>query len=109
MALNVSAARMPFHGAGEIGACQHKAPTGGAAKGMPLKTRTSGFTPATPEIKPESNSTGSLIAAKRFCATKTQTANAGIFRKFIRAMLQPIYPLLQEHKNDMQNPWSQPY
>ena len=35
---NVSAARTPGHAAGGVGACQRSGPTGGAAKGMPLKT-----------------------------------------------------------------------
>jgi hypothetical protein len=31
-------ALIPFHGAGGFGGCQRSAPTGGAAKGMPLNT-----------------------------------------------------------------------
>src|SRR5580700_11389388 len=95
MGLNLSAARTPCHGVGGSGACQRKSPTGGAANGMPLKTRTSGFVPAMPVIKPASSRTGSLIAAERVCAARMQAASAENFMGFIGAMLKRIHTLRQ--------------
>jgi hypothetical protein len=45
------------------GARHRKSPIGGAANGIPLKTRTSLTAPGTPEIKPSWRRTGSSIAA----------------------------------------------
>src|SRR6267142_2129578 len=65
LAENVLAARTPLQLAAGFGACQRRSPTGGAANGMPLKTRTSGLlVPATPVTSPFSVRTGSLTAAE---------------------------------------------
>ncbi len=45
MGPNSSALRTPFQGATGLGARQRSSPTGGAAKGRPLKTVMSGFVP----------------------------------------------------------------
>src|SRR3954471_12604510 len=58
-----SALRTPSHFAAGCGAFQRSGPTGGAAYGMPLNTRTSGLLPPTPETSPASVFTGSLTAA----------------------------------------------
>src|SRR5262245_46786425 len=62
---NLSALRTPSHFAGGCGGRQRKFPTGGAAKGIPLKTRTPGIEPATPSSKPLSTRTVPLIAVAR--------------------------------------------
>src|SRR5258708_4252910 len=61
---NLSAARTPSHFAASFGARQRRSPTGGPANGTPLKTRTSGNTPAVPVSDPCCTLTGSLIAPK---------------------------------------------
>src|SRR5262249_58394995 len=63
IAENSDALRTPLHFAAGFGARQRRSDTGGAAKGTPLKTRTSGAAPATPERRPCSTRTGSVIAA----------------------------------------------
>ena len=60
---NASALRTPSHFTAGCGAFQRSGPTGGAANGMPLKTRTSVLLPAAPDTSPEPVFTGSLIAA----------------------------------------------
>src|SRR5581483_56105 len=63
MAPNSSALRMPSQCGAGWGGFQRKSPTGGAANGIPLNTRTSASLPATPDIRPVSIFTGSFIAA----------------------------------------------
>jgi hypothetical protein len=60
---NAVAAFTPSHFGAGCGAFQRSAPTGGAAYGMPLNTRTSEFVPAAPDTNPASVLTGSEIAA----------------------------------------------
>src|SRR5438105_1447539 len=62
-ALNASAFLTPFHAGGGCGAFQRSSPTGGAANGMPLKTRTPST--AVPAIAPLSSLTVSEAAANR--------------------------------------------
>src|SRR6059058_4272816 len=60
---NASAFFTPFHAGGGCGAFQRSSPTGGAANGMPLKTRTPST--AVPAISPPSTLTVSEAAANR--------------------------------------------
>src|SRR5262245_56474344 len=46
------AGRTPFHGVAGWGAFQRRSPTGGAAKGTPLKRRTDGSVPTVPSRTP---------------------------------------------------------
>src|SRR6266404_1324696 len=57
-----SALRTPDHFSGGCGSFQRNGPTGGAAKGIPLNTRTPDFS-VTPESWPVAVLTGSEIAA----------------------------------------------
>ena len=50
---NSVAFRTPSHDAGGCGAFQRSSPTGGAANGMPLKTRTSDEATAAPSTAPD--------------------------------------------------------
>src|SRR5262249_44774235 len=58
---NFSALRTPSHFAGGCGGRQRSSPTGGAAYGMPLKTRTPGTELATPSSNPPSTRTVLLM------------------------------------------------
>src|SRR5438045_3029943 len=58
-AANSVACRTPSHDAGDSGALHRSAPTGGAADGIPLYTRTSGFLPGVPETSPLASLIGS--------------------------------------------------
>src|SRR5438067_13687193 len=60
-------------------------PSGGAANGMPLNTRTSGSVPALPETIPLSNFTGGSIAAT------SGAAHRRTVRKRIRTPGRPSY------------------
>src|ERR1700683_2864461 len=64
IAPNSSAFRTPSQGTAGCGSRQRSFPTGGAAYGMPRKTRTEPSDPPTPETKPESSRTGSSKAAE---------------------------------------------
>src|SRR5450631_2465949 len=55
---NRSALRTPSQFAAGRGACHRRVPTGGAAKGMPLKTRTPESDPGAPATRPVSSRTG---------------------------------------------------
>src|ERR1700676_5473019 len=57
-----SALRIPSHLATGCGARHRNDPTGGAANGSPLKTRTSALIPDVPDTRPASTRTGSEIA-----------------------------------------------
>ena len=63
LAENAFADRTPSHLAGDCGGRHRRPPMGGAAKGMPLNTRTVGTVPATPDTRPASVFTGSETAA----------------------------------------------
>src|SRR5205823_7358441 len=58
----VSALRTPLHFATGCGGFHRRSPTGGAANGIPLKTRTPRL--VVPEINPDSSVTGSGIDAE---------------------------------------------
>src|SRR5436190_1773438 len=61
---NLSAFRTPCHAATGCGARQRRSPAGGAANGIPLKTRTSGKEPGVPVNWPPAVFTGSEMAEK---------------------------------------------
>src|SRR5262245_9705050 len=61
---NAIAVLTPSHFGAGCGAFQRSGPTGGAAYGMPLNTRTSALLPAAPDTRPLSVFTGSLTAAE---------------------------------------------
>src|SRR3984957_19212184 len=63
MGPNSSPLRTPSQCATGWGARHRRSPIGGAAKGIPLKTRMSGFVPEMPETIPLSSLTGASIAA----------------------------------------------
>src|SRR5579863_4882534 len=69
MGPNSAALRVPVHLAAGLGGRQRRSPTGGSAKGTPLKMRTSGVVPATPERSPWSTRTGSVMAARSATTT----------------------------------------
>src|SRR4051812_35648997 len=71
----------PSHFAGGCGAFQRSGPTGGAANGMPLNTRTAASLPGAPDTMPESSFTGSVIAAD--AAVATNSTAAVMIRRFI--------------------------
>src|SRR5256885_3971588 len=75
----------PSHFAGGCGAFQRSGPTGGAANGMPLNTRTAASLPAAPDTMPESSFTGSVIAADAVAAANT--IEAVIIRRFISVLV----------------------
>jgi hypothetical protein len=58
---------------------QRSAPMGGAAKGMPLKTRMTGADPAAPDSKPASVLTGSGTAARKLPTIASAAANKTLF------------------------------
>src|SRR5271166_277874 len=60
---NSVAAFTPVHGAGGAGGFQRMSPTGGAAYGIPLYTRTPVILPSAPETSPLSRRTGSAKIA----------------------------------------------
>ena len=68
---NSSALRMPSQCATGWGARQRRLPSGAAANGMPLNTRTAGFAPGMPETVPLSRRTGASIAANSGAAHKS--------------------------------------
>src|SRR5436190_10689498 len=90
VAPNLSALRVPVHFATAFGPRQRRSPTGAAANGIPLKTRTSGVDPATPEINPASVRTGSGTAA----ASVRADANRAKCRRGICVMLQVTQAVL---------------
>src|SRR5438067_12575179 len=65
---NATAVFTPSHRIGGCGAFQRSGPTGGAANGMPLNTRTAASLPAAPDTMPESSFTGSVMAADAIAA-----------------------------------------
>src|SRR5438093_3007284 len=73
---NVSALRTPLHFAIGCGARHRCAPTGGAAKGTPLNTRTPGADADVPESRPASVLTGSGTLARKPPAITRVAANA---------------------------------
>ena len=81
VAENWSALRTPVHVAGALGAFQRRSPTGGAANGIPLYTRTAALVPATPETEPLSVFTGSLVAAETFAAGSSARAESNIAQR----------------------------
>src|SRR5215467_10392836 len=75
---NSAALRTPFHGATGFGAFHRKAPTGGAANGIPRKTRTPGEAVATPSTTPLSVFTRSspiTPVAQSVASTPAKAAN----------------------------------
>src|SRR5262245_33539386 len=72
---NRSAARTPVHGGADSGAFQRSGPTGGAAYGIPLKTRTAASRPATPASWPPETVT--VVGA---AAWSTRPAHANVAR-----------------------------
>src|SRR5262245_30461198 len=72
----LSAARTPSHLGAGFGSRQRRSPSGGAAKGTPLKTMTSGVAPAAPEIEPLSTFTGVVIEADADRAGRLSSATA---------------------------------
>src|SRR6516162_6628144 len=64
LAPNLSAVFTPVQETTGCGSRHRSLPTGGAAKGMPLKTRIEGSLPRAPEIWPPVTATGCLMAAK---------------------------------------------
>ena len=86
---NASALRVPFQGAACTGARQRKSPTGGAAKGIPLK-KLSPFAD-TPDIVPDSVRTCCATAAVARLAAAASThasfhrfCNWPFFQRFLR-------------------------
>src|SRR5262249_38327183 len=73
IAPNSSAFRIPSQRAAGCGARHLRFATGGAANGMPLKTRISALVPALPEICPESRWPGSFTAAQTAPAANNRT------------------------------------
>src|SRR5213594_3438524 len=94
---NVSAARTPLQGATDCGAFQRRSPTGGAANGMPLNTRTP-FA-LTPEIWPLSILTvsGALNRRDESAAVTANTINVGESERFI----EPPSPRRHEIEKDL--------
>src|SRR4051812_40583118 len=72
---NVSALRTPGHFSGGCGSFQRNGPTGGAANGIPLNTRTPDFR-VTPESRPLAVLTGSEIAASALDTDRAAMAAA---------------------------------
>src|SRR5262245_41794874 len=75
---NSAALRTPFHGSTGCGAFHRKAPTGGAANGIPRKTRTPGDVAATPSTTPLSvftRSSPSAPVAQSVASTPAKAAN----------------------------------
>src|SRR4051812_11791243 len=71
---NATVSFTPSHFAGGCGAFQRSGPTGGAAYGMPLNTRTAASVPAAPDTWPASVFTGSVIAAEAAVAASRNAA-----------------------------------
>src|SRR5262245_7013484 len=74
----------PSHFGAGCGAFHLRGPTGGAAYGMPLNTRTSALVPAAPETSPLSVFTGSVTAADATLAAQRIAAEST--RRFIRIL-----------------------
>jgi len=72
---NLSVWRTPFHFAIGCGARQRSSPTGGAANGMPLNTRTPGAAADVPESRPASVLTGSGTTARKPLTNTSVAAN----------------------------------
>ena len=74
---NSVALRTPSHGCTGCGAFQRSSPTGGAAKGMPRKTRTALFSEVVPSTRPDFVRTGAPVAVatgRRSTATAVAAA-----------------------------------
>src|SRR3954469_9213630 len=91
LAENLSAARTPCQFPGGCGGRKRKSPTGGAANGTPLKTRTSTNAPEVPVISPFSTRIGSEIAATADAAVR-RMASAAAVRVNVFSMARMIYP-----------------
>src|SRR5436190_23125303 len=85
------AGRMPDQWATGCGARQRLPPVGGAAYGMPLKTRISGLVPAVPATTPASSLMGSGKAACEMAAGGTTASTAAHSRLFMVSP-QPLAP-----------------
>src|SRR5262245_2663870 len=72
---NVSALRMPAHFGVGRGGSHRSSPTGGAAYGIPLDTRTPGAAAVVPESRPASVAIGSLTTARKTPAIAIAAAN----------------------------------
>src|SRR5262245_46685296 len=72
----LSAARTPSHFGAGFGSRQRNSPRGGAAKGTPLNTVTSGVAPATPDTDPLSTLTGVPGEAMAGTAGRLSSATA---------------------------------
>src|SRR5437899_2488074 len=72
---NVSALRMPAHFAAGCGGRHRSSPTGGAAYGIPLNTRTPGAAAGAPESRPASVLIGSRTAARKPLTIASAAAN----------------------------------
>src|SRR5258705_9882835 len=80
-----TALRTPVQGVTGCGAFQRSGPTGGAAYGMPLNTRTSALLPAAPDTKPPSVFAGSVIAADAAVAAASNVTT--LIRRVFMALL----------------------
>src|SRR5688572_14260075 len=72
---NDEASRTSLHDWTGCGGRHLSGPTGGAANGTPLKTRTSGVEPPVPAMRPASRRTGSWTAAEADTATSETIAD----------------------------------